>query len=179
MNMDWMSFILEIFKLTIPALAVFLVSFYNLKQFLENDYQKRSLEFRKLNNTGLQQQKMLAYERMILFLERINPSSLVMRHTTGSLSATALKNDLVNAVQDEFNHNLAQQLYISPQGWTMIKIVKEQVLQVIVESYKSLESNASGVDLSRTILDKMMKQGDNLTDKGIEFLKKEFTLIFD
>ncbi len=177
--MDWMTFLLDMLKLTIPAMAVFLVSFYSLKQFLENDYQKRLLELRKASAGDLTPTKMMAYERMILFLERINPSSLLVRHTVPGMSASQLKLELINAINEEYNHNIAQQLYLSPQAWKLIKVVKEQVITIIVESYKTLDSDAKGVDLSRAVLDTIIRSEDMLTDKAVEFLKKEFKLIFD
>lgn len=163
----------------IPALAVFLVTFFVLRQYLDSDYQRRLLELRKDTSAQITPMKMQAYERMILFLERINPSSLLVRHTTIGMTATSLKNELVAAINEEYNHNIAQQLYLSPQSWKLIRIVKEQLLGIINQCYSQLDHGASGIDLSRAILDTMIRNEEIPTDKAIEFLKKEFKLIFD
>lgn len=177
--MDWMSFILEIFKLTIPALAVFLVTFFVMKQYLDNDYQKRLLDMRRGRSGDIMPVKMQAYERMIIFLERINPSSLLVRHTVSGMSAQQLRHELTHAISEEYDHNIAQQLYLSPQSWKLIRVVKEQLLGIINQCYNELDANASGVDLSRAILDTMIRNEEVPTDKAIEFLKKEFKLMFD
>ncbi|MBI1221288.1 MAG: hypothetical protein GC180_01685 [Bacteroidetes bacterium] len=170
---------MEVFKLTLPALAVFLVSYYVLKQYLDNDYQKKLLETKRENAGQLVPVKMQAYERMILYLERINPSNLLVRLTTANITASQLKADLNHAINEEFNHNIAQQLYISPQAWKIIRVVKEQLVQIINNCYAELDAEARGVDLSRAILDTMIRNEEVPTDKAIEFLKKEFKLVFD
>lgn len=177
--MDWMSFVLEIFKLTLPALAVFLVTYYVLKQYLDNDYQKRLLDSKRDSAGQITPVKMQAYERMILYLERINPSELVVRLTAADMSAGQLKNQLNHTIKEEFSHNVAQQLYISPQSWKLIRIVKDQLIMIINQCYAELGPDASGVDLSRAILDTMIRNEEVPTDKAIDFLKKEFKLIFD
>jgi hypothetical protein len=170
---------MEIFKLTIPALAVFFVSFYTLRQFLDNDYQKRLLELRRSTSQDLLPLKMQAYERLILYMERINPSNILVRLTHTGMSAQQLKTELIDSINEEFNHNLAQQLYVSPQAWKLIRIVKEQLINLINVSYKGLEANATGVDLSKAILDTIIRSEEIPTDKAIDFLKKEFKLMFD
>ncbi len=177
--MDWMSFVLEIFKLTLPALAVFLVTYYVLKQYLDNDYQKRLLDSKRDSAGQITPVKMQAYERMILFLERINPSELVVRLTTADMSSGQLKGQLTHAINEEFSHNVAQQLYVSPQSWKLIRIVKDQLIMIINQCYVEVGPDASGVDLSRAILDTMIRNEEVPTDKAIDFLKKEFKLIFD
>jgi len=177
--MDWMSFGLEIFKLTLPALAVFLVTYYVLKQYLDNDYQKRLLDTKRENAGQITPVKMQAYERMILYLERINPSELLIRLTSSDMSAGQLKSQLIHAINEEFSHNIAQQLYVSPQSWKLIRIVKDQLLMIISQCYAQLGPDASGIDLSRAILDTLIRNEEVPTDKAIDFLKKEFKLIFD
>jgi hypothetical protein len=177
--MEWMSFVLEIFKLTLPALAVFMVTYYVLKQFFDNEYQKRMIDQRKESAGLITPAKMQAYERMILYLERINPSVLLVRLTTANQTASQLKTELMHAINDEFNHNIAQQLYLSPQAWKLIRIVKEQLLQIVHQCYHDIDADAPAVDLSRAILDTMIRNEEVPTDKAIDFLKKEFKLIFD
>lgn len=177
--MDWLSFALEVLKLTIPSIVVFLVSYYMLRQVLENDYQKKLIDLKRHSRNDIIPIKMQAYERMILFLERINPSSALVRITTASMTATQLRAELIHTINEEYNHNIAQQIYLSPQAWQVIKVVKEQVLHIISESYKTLPEGATGVDLSKTILELIIKSEEIPTDKAIHFLKKEFQLVFD
>ncbi len=177
--MDWLDFTLDVVKIVLPSLAVFGAVYYVLKQYLDNEFRKSQLELRKHTRKDTMPVKMQAYERMILFLDRITPSNMVVRMTDPSHSAAQLKNTLVSAINEEYNHNIAQQLYISPQGWQVVKVVKDQVLAIISHCYKEMDSDAGAVDLSKAILDYIIKSEESPTDKGIDFLKKEFKLVFD
>lgn len=177
--MDWTSFLLELLKLTIPALVVFLVTYLTMKQFLENDLRKKQLEQRRKNAGELNPLKVQAYERMVLYLERINPSAMLLRLNVAQLTASQLKSEMNHAISDEFNHNLSQQLFISPQGWKIIRMVKDQMIQFNNQCFEMLPEGSSGFDLSKLILETIVKNEEVPTDKAIDFLKKEFKLMFD
>jgi len=123
--------------------------------------------------------KIQAYERLIIYLDRINPSNLLLRMNQPGVSATAFKASLISSITEEFNHNLAQQLYVSPQSWQVIRVVKEEMIKLINDCYHHLDANASSVDLSKAVLEEIIRREEVPTDKAINFLKKEFKLIFD
>lgn len=177
--MDWANTILEILKYVIPALIVFIFCYLVLTKFLDSDFDKKSLELRNQNRATYTPVKMQAYERIIIFLERINPSNLLLRINRPSASAAQLKSELVQSVNDEFNHNLAQQLYLSPQAWGLTKLVKEEVIAIINHCYNELDRDATGMDLSKSILERMIKNEEMPSQKAIDFLKKEFKLMFE
>lgn len=177
--MDWLNVLLETLKFIIPALVVFGVCYFTMQRLIESDYDRKMLEYRHQNKDKMLPAKVQSYERLILYLERINPSNLLIRLNQPGISASAFKIQLQNAINDEFNHNIAQQLYVSPQSWTMIKIVKEQVLALVNEAYAKVGANASGPELSKAVLEHMITMEDFPVEKAIDFIKKEFRLIFD
>lgn len=177
--MDSLAIFIDIFKFIIPAVVVFLVSYFTLKKMLDNHYEQRLLEFRQQNRKGMLPAKIQAYERLTIYLERINPSNLLLRTNQPNATASAYKTFLITTINDEFNHNLAQQLYVSPQSWQVLKVVKDEMIRLINESLAKLDSNSMGVDLSKAILEEVIRREEVPTDKAINFLKKEFKLIFD
>lgn len=177
--MTVLSEILEVIKYILPALVVFFTIYLIMKNWLENDYNKRLFEFQSQNKSNMLPAKMQAYERLTLFLERINPPNLLIRLNKPFISALAFKQELIDTINEEFNHNVAQQLYVSHQAWNLIKVVKEEQISLIVNCYNKLEKNASGNDLSKAVLEEMIKREDAIVQKAIDFLKKEFKLIFD
>ena len=177
--MDWFVLLIEGLKFIVPALVVFGVCYFTMQKLIESDYDRKMIEFRHQNKDKMLPAKIQAYERLTLYLERINPSNLLIRLNQPGISAGAFKLQLQNAINEEFNHNLAQQLYVSPQAWKFIRIVKEQVMALINESYAQCGPNSSGPDLSKAILENMIAKDDFPVDKAIDFLKKEFKLIFD
>jgi hypothetical protein len=70
----------------------------------------------------------LAYERMTLFMERINPSQLMVRIVL-SENKTTIK--FCNSIEQEFEHNLSQQIYISEKCWSIIVTAKNATIQMM------------------------------------------------
>ena len=76
---QWLSVILELVKITVPALIVFLTVYYLMKHFLENQYQVKMLEYKQNQQNTTIPLRLQAYERLSLFCERISIPSLVLR----------------------------------------------------------------------------------------------------
>jgi histidinol dehydrogenase len=83
-----------------------------------------------------------------------------------------------SSVYQEYNHNLSQQIYISNQAWKIIKVVKEEVIQLIHTTSERLDNDATGVELSKAIIDRMIAENNIPTQKAIDFLKAEINLYF-
>jgi hypothetical protein len=169
---------LEITKYLIPALIVFIITYYQFKTFFESEYQKRSLDLKSEQLKTMQPLRLQAYERCILLMERMNPESLVMRTHKPGISASQLKLELIVAINSEFNHNLSQQLYVSAQAWQVIRVVKEETINLINTAYSDLGPTAVGLDLSKAIFEQLIKIEIIPSAKALNFLKKEFDLVF-
>lgn len=169
--------IVDILKFIIPSVIVFSATYIMMRQFFEEDYKKKLLELKEKNTGLITPIKLQAYERLTILLERIAPDNLIMMLSQPRQSATELRTQIINQVSEEFNHNISQQIYISSQAWELIKIIRENVLFIVDDSYKSLPENAKGTDLGKAILKELMNQKNHPTRGGIEFLKKEIALV--
>ncbi len=169
--------IVDILKFIIPSVIVFSATYIMMRQFFEEDYKKKLLELKEKNTGLITPIKLQAYERLTILLERIAPDNLIMMLSQPRQSATELRTQIINQVSEEFNHNISQQIYISSQAWELIKIIRENVLYIVDDSYKSLPENAKGTDLGKAILKELMNQKNHPTRGGIEFLKKEIALV--
>lgn len=176
--MDAVQFFLDILKYILPSVVVFFTAYFLLKNQSDEALAKLRLDMQRQNQQTITPIKLQAYERMVLFLERISPQQLIMTHNQGGLSARALKHLMVQAVMQEYNYNLSQQIYISPQAWTLIRIVKEQVLAMINETADQMPETATATDLSKQLIARLMQQGDQPTEKAINFIKAEVGLYF-
>lgn len=170
--------LLEILKFTIPSVVVFLVCYKLISKLLEENIAKQKLEIIKENQKLITPLKLQAYERFVLLLERISPQHLIMSYNNSEISATALKTTMISAINQEFGHNLSQQLYISSQAWGVIKVIKEEVVQFVITNYDKLPERSTGIDLSKAMIEQMMQNNYQPTVKGIEFLKKEISIYF-
>ena len=176
--MDFAIAGLEILKYVIPSLVVFGVTYMILQKFLEDNYSRKLLDIRTKNSELITPVRLQAYERLILLLERISPNNLVLRLNHPGITAGQFKGELISSIHEEFNHNLSQQIYVSPQAWALIKAVKEQVINLINTSYVSLADDAKSIDLSKAIFERMIQLEDVPTQKALDFIRKEVQLVF-
>lgn len=174
-----MEDVLEIIKLTVPAIVVFLTAYFLIKNFLEEKTKQQQLEQFKEREKVILPLQLQAYERMMLFLERINPETIIARLYDSSLSIEEFKRRLIQSIREEFDHNLSQQLYISHEAWQLIRSAKEDVIRIINVAYSRLGENSTMTDFISLIFEENVKTSENMLEKAKQFLKKEVQLKFN
>ena len=173
-----MNDFLEILKYTLPGILVLLAAVITLRMLLRNDEKRRQAELMMENKDTMLPLRLQAYERLILFLERISPDSLIMRVNDPDMSSSQLQNELITHVRTEFEHNLAQQMYISSKAWDAVKSARNNVIKLVNDATAGLKPNSPGMSLNKKILDKLMEQNASPTASAVEFLKKEVRELF-
>ncbi len=173
-----MSDILEILKYTLPALIVFVTAFLLIRLNLQNEEKRRRYEMSRDKKESILPLRLQAYERLILFLERIAPEALVMRVSQQDLNVSQTFNELVSSIRTEYEHNLVQQTYISSQAWDMVKMAKNNMIKLITESAKELKPANSGMLLNRHILENANEMNGSPVAPAIEYLKREVRELF-
>lgn len=116
--------------------------------------------------------KLQAYERMALFLERINLANLLTRVSLPGQKAGDLHALLLRSVREEYEHNMSQQLYISDHGWELIKSAKEEVVRMINVAATKVKQGDDGQSLSRELLTND-ESAANPVNKAMAELKKD------
>jgi len=114
-----------------------------------------------------------AYERLVLYLERINPSNMVLRMHKAGMSAKMLEADMVKSIRTEYEHNLSQQIYFSDEIWKLISTAKEETIQIIGLGSKQIEEKASAVELSKILIKLSAEVQELPHDVAIKYLKQE------
>jgi hypothetical protein len=99
------------------------------------------------------QLQLQAYERLILLTDRIAIPNLVNRVNQQGLSAREMQMLLTLAIRQEFEHNITQQLYVSPEAWDALRNYKEQNLLIINQIANILPEHAAGIDLNKKLLE--------------------------
>jgi len=168
-----METFLEIIKILIPAAAVFAATYFIVKTFLSNDQKRRDYELRKSQMNITTPIRLQAYERIILFLERIEPNSLVLRTNKAGMTVPILHSELVKAVKTEYEHNISQQIYVSANAWHLVKAAKEETIKLINISVTKVPENAKGQDFAQVILHIASSVEKTPTQIANEFLKNE------
>ena len=169
---------LEIAKYVIPAAIVFFIVWVIVHKYFTSMEKIRKVDQMVENRKIILPLRLQAYERVILFLERISPESLVMRVNQPGLTARQFQSELLSAIRAEFEHNLSQQLYLSPEGWEMVKNARGISIQLINTAGDQVQHDGPAVNLSSKILDLIMAADKVPTGAAIDFLKKEVQMLF-
>ncbi|MDB4061530.1 hypothetical protein N8371_02160 [Vicingaceae bacterium] len=173
-----MEVFFEILKYIIPSVVIFVGMYFILKSFLDSEERKREFKYRTEKTKLLTPIKLQAFERMILFLERINLSNLVMRTYANGMSAKVLQSKMHATIREEYEHNIALQLYIPNRTWKIVRSSKEETVKVINNCADQLNNGASGFELSQFILELVGKVETTPTDIAIDALKNEVVKAF-
>lgn len=173
-----METFLEILKYILPALVVFITVYFLMKHYLDQQYKLSSLELRKQQYDNMLPLKLQAYERLAMFCERISVDNLSYRLTNSSSDAKSLSNAMLVAIQQEWEHNLSQQIYVSDKLWDIISLAKSNMQAVISQAASDIETTASPA----TLINKIMSiQAGNRMDSvtaARKAIKEETQLLF-
>ena len=105
------------------------------------------------NNPEMLRLQLQAYERITILCERIGLNNLLGRLPVAQLSAAELHKLMVQSIKTEFEYNISQQLYVSAPAWDAVKNLKEQNIFIVNELASTLPQGATGVDLSKKIVE--------------------------
>ena len=89
-----------------------------------------------------------------------------------------LQAELLETIRSEFNHNLSQQVYMSDSAWTLVRNSKEETIKLINLASSNVTDDATGTELSKIILQLVMKIGKLPNQTALEYLKKELRQSF-
>lgn len=160
----------------LPAVIVGLVSYYFFKSYIKNEENRRRYLIHKENQKHALPLRLQAYERMTLFLERISPGNLVTRVKPVNSSKDDYEQLLIQHIEQEFEHNLAQQIYLSSKCWSAIRASKNATISIIRKTNMS-EKIDSANKLREIILTDLL---DNQppSETGLAFIKREVNQLF-
>ncbi|WP_350291961.1 hypothetical protein [uncultured Croceitalea sp.] len=162
--------IFQLFAYLLPSVVTGLIAFYFFRLHTRNEDGRRRFLLHKDSQKDTLPVRLQAYERMALFLERIAVNSLVVRVAPKSQNKTDYENLLIKNVEDEFDHNLSQQIYMTDECWNIIKAAKSATIQIIRSAAMSESDSAD--KLREDILTQMIeKQSPSAT--ALAFVKKE------
>jgi hypothetical protein len=173
-----MDVLIEFGKILIPASVVLYAAYLMVRSFTEKEIELKRLEVRGRSLETILPNRLHAYERMTLFLERMTPQNLLVRLNTSTVPAREFHHQLLAEVRNEYNHNVSQQVYISEAVWELIKSAKEDLIVTINDSASEVGDSATSLDLAKKIFEKnMLKTVDPLAH-ALSELKQEIQRTF-
>ncbi len=163
--------ILELLMYAVPSLITGGVAYYLFDNYFKDQQNTRRWLLQRENQKHSLPLRLQAYERLALFLERINPSKLLIRVAPHSKNKAEYQNLLIQHIEQEFEHNLTQQIYITDECWTMTLTAKNTIIQNIRKI--TLDDNITNADQLREKILSSMLDSDSASNIALSFLKTE------
>jgi len=171
------DFILDLLKITIPALIVFLTVYFLMKMHLKHQSEMVRHKMFVETNANTIPVQLQAYERLALFCERISLPNLILRLREHDMLSKDLKVALVFGLQKEYEHNISQQIYVSDQLWNIINIAKDNTFSVLQNASEKVAPGSNSMELVRAINAEIEGLEFSSAQKAQEAIRKEAALL--
>ena len=168
----------QILLVTIPAVVVAVTAVLVIRQMLKKDLEARKIQIILENQKTITPLRLQAYERIIHFLERISPNSVIVRLQTPNMTVQELHRQMLITIRAEFEHNLSQQLYVSTEAWEATRNAKERTIQMLNMCLQGLNSMDNAMVYSQAVFEKLIEIEKSPTQEALELLKKEVRALF-
>ena len=143
--------------------------------FMQNEEKKRHFALMRENQKHALPLRLQAYERLALFLERINPAKLLIRVAPLNDDKMDYQNLLIHHIEQEFEHNLAQQIYVTDDCWVILLKAKNTIIQHIRKS--AMDNSVADADKLREKILSDQLQDEAATNVALTYLKSEVAQI--
>lgn len=173
LNINYWTILLVI----VPALIVFGIVYFLMQAYFNNQLKLRMLEGREANAQTSRPLKLQAYERLMLFCERVSIPSLLLRLQSSEMTARDLKSALVITIQQEFEYNLSQQLYVSEKLWQIIRLAKNQLIEIVTHVSTKMPPRATAEEFSKQLILFIESQKKDPIETAKSAVKKEASLL--
>ncbi len=177
--MNEVTFLAEIVKYTISGIMIFFAAWYFIRPLLVQNLNFQRVELKKASIQHTLPLRLQAYERSVLFIERINPSNLFIRLQSPGMTAIQLHQLVLAEIRAEYQHNISQQIYVSDVSWTVVKRIKDETIGIVSSALNSLPAEASAMDLSKSVLTHLANlESENPYDVALSLIKRDIQNLF-
>ncbi|RTY94975.1 hypothetical protein [Flavobacterium sp. GT3R68] len=163
--------IIELLSYTLPAIITGAVAYYFFNLHTKNEEGRRRYLLNKEAQKNALPIRLQAYERMALYMERINPAKLLIRIKPFSEDKNDYETFVIEQIEQEFEHNLTQQIYMSDDCWTIIVTAKNATIQMIRKTNMSNRVDSAN-KLREVILGDLMDK-QSPSNAALEYIKNE------
>lgn len=167
--------ILELLMYTVPSLITGGVAYYLFDSYFKDQQNTRRWLIQKENQKQSFPLRLQAYERLALFLERINPTKLLIRVAPLNNNKLDYQNLLIQHIEQEYEHNITQQVYVTEALWTMLLTAKNTIIQNIRKT--TLDETVSNADELREKILSNLLDGQSASTIALSYLKNEVSEI--
>ena len=175
---EYVAFALDLVKIVAPALLVYLTARTLIVRHLGALERVEAGRRAGAIAAEVLPARLQAYERLTLFCERIALPSLLFRLQEPGQSAGALRLSLYLAIRQEYEHNLSQQVYLSPALWAVIRQARDNTLVAIATVADGVGEERPGPELAQALLAGASDGADAGLAIALAAIKKEVGLLY-
>lgn len=157
------------------ALVIAIPFLVLLRQFVYSYINLKNQEIKLLSIKSNSENKTHSYERMTLFLERIKPSNLILKFDK-DLAAHEFVFLTEKTINEEFDYNASQQLYLTKNSWQNIVDSKNAIIDLLHKTYESLNNKPNLNEYKTVFIMNYMNDNDYI-GATIEDLRREILII--
>ena len=168
-----MQLLSDLLKLIIPASLVLYGMYLTVKLLLNREADRHRFDVQNRYTEAVVPVRLQAYERMVLFLERINPGNLLLRLGNSASTVSELQQRLLQDIRDEYNHNLSQQVYMSQAAWDEIQAAMNDIITLINQASGNSHPGDPAIELSKQIFERVIQRDQQPTAKALTMVKEE------
>jgi uncharacterized protein YjaZ len=173
-----MELLSDFLKLIVPAGLVLYGMYLTVKLLLEREADRHRNDIKTQYTETVVPVRLQAYERMVLFLERISPNNLLLRLGSSSTTVLEFQQRLLQEIRDEYNHNLSQQVYMSQGVWDQVQSAMNDVMMLINQASGDVRPDAPAIDLSKRIFERIIQKDKQPTTDALKAVKEEIQAMF-
>lgn len=176
--MNVQQIITDVIILGLGVFIALIAIYYVLKNDIQRFFNLKTIELNKESKAQILPLRLQAHERLIIFVDRINPSNLLVRLHQQGIALSTLQAGILNEIRSEYQHNITQQLYIDSVTWNVVRKLKDDTIAMINNAVQGLPADSNGIELSKAILQHMATITENPYDLTIELVKKDIQQLF-
>ena len=174
--MEFLELLKQLFTISFSVLVALVLAFYVIWPKIQSFLFKLNAINKQRDLTKQEQQlKFTAYERLLLFAQRIAPYQVMLRNHNPNISLNEFKRTLINDIENEYQHNFTQQLYVSDAAWVVVRDLKESTVSLLNNAGKTLQADTKVEDYIAVVLKHVSELEVNPYDAAQIILKKELS----
>ncbi|QIL40184.1 hypothetical protein G7074_13465 [Pedobacter sp. HDW13] len=176
--MNTQQILIDVVILFAGIFAALMAVYYILKGDIQRFFNLKAIELNKETRAHLLPLRLQAHERLIIFVDRINPANLLVRLHQQGIDLATLQAGILSEIRAEYQHNITQQLYVDPITWGVVRKLKDDTIGMITNAVQGLQAGSNGIELSKAILQHMATIDENPYDLTLELIKKDINQLF-
>ncbi len=164
---------LEILKYTLPSLIVLLAAWIVMSKQMKNEDARRNFELRKKSLGVITPIRLRGYERLALLLERITPEHILLDMNLSGMTCQEVQRQMLQTIRMEFDHNVAQQVYVGDEVWQAIVLAKEEMMRFVNTCAAQFKPEDAALAYAQMMIATYNSNGETPTQRALTLLKNE------